>query len=455
MAQVERSIRIERLLRRGQKALIGVSGGVDSMVLLHVLHRLAGKFAWRLAVAHLNHGLRGSESDEDERFVQRAAAALNLLCVAETIDVARIQQTSKASLEMAARVARHEFLARTAKRIGMTTVALAHQADDQVELFFLRLLRGAGGEGLGGMKWSSPSPGDARVRLIRPLLDLESVEVEAFARAEKIPYRDDSSNANTDILRNRVRVELLPRLRARFQPALNKTTLRAMEIIGAEADFVARAAAAWLGAGAEQGIPFQTLHPAVQRQVIQSQLHALGTEVSFELIERLRQSADQPQTIAPGVRLSRDEVGRLTLERTEALDFSRAELPVEIVPPAGRLDWDGMRLGWQVMAGTRGMPLPKFQAGSEFFDLDKVGGAICVRHWRPGDRFQPIGMPKPVKLQDLLTNLKVPAAKRRRLLVAATSAGELFWVEGLRISERFKLDKRTNRWLKWYWSRVG
>src|SRR6185312_8210942 len=133
-------------------------------VLLQVLHALSKKNRWRITVAHLNHQLRGRSSDADERLVIRVAKKMGVAVVASRTDVKKLAQTGKLSLEMAARKARHEFLAQTAARLNISHIALAHHADDQVELFFLRLFRGAGSEGLAGMKWRGPSPADRRIQ---------------------------------------------------------------------------------------------------------------------------------------------------------------------------------------------------------------------------------------------------------------------------------------------------
>jgi tRNA(Ile)-lysidine synthase len=150
-AQLDQTIRERGLFRRGQKILVAVSGGVDSMVLLHALNALAKRNQWQLTIAHLNHQLRGRSSDADERLVTRTAKSFGLPVVAARVDVKKLARTGKLSIEMAARKARHEFLAQTAARLKISHIALAHHADDQVELFFLRLFRGAGSEGLAGM----------------------------------------------------------------------------------------------------------------------------------------------------------------------------------------------------------------------------------------------------------------------------------------------------------------
>ena len=180
--RVESEIQNRRQLLRGQRILVAVSGGVDSMVLLHVLHSLAPKNHWHICVAHFNHRLRGRASDADERLVLKTARSLKLRVVVENADVKTFATKSKLSLEMAARKLRHEFLARVARKHRIKRIALAHHADDQVELFFLRLLRGAGGEGLAGMKWRSPSPANKTISLVRPLLRFSKSDLAEFAR---------------------------------------------------------------------------------------------------------------------------------------------------------------------------------------------------------------------------------------------------------------------------------
>ena len=175
------------------------------MVLLHTLEKLSARHKWKIVVAHFNHRLRGRASDADEKLVRRTTVRMKLPVVVERADVKAFAKKSKLSIEMAARKLRHEFLARVARKKKIKTIAFAHHADDQVELFFLRLLRGAGGEGLGGMKWQSPSPADKTISLIRPLLDFSKAELFDFTRESKIRFRQDATNLSSDFLRNRIR----------------------------------------------------------------------------------------------------------------------------------------------------------------------------------------------------------------------------------------------------------
>jgi len=447
--RVEHSLAARKLFTRDQRLLIAVSGGVDSMVLLHLLHQLAPRHGWQLTAAHFNHQLRGRSSDADERLVCTTAKQLGLPFVHGRADVRRFARAQKLSIEMAARKLRHDFLARAARRREISAIALAHHAGDQVELFFLRLVRGSGGEGLAGMKWISPSPASAKINLVRPLLDVTKADLAAFAHETKIRFREDASNAVLDIRRNRIRRELLPLLRKHYQPALDRTILRVMEIVGAESEFVAEAARRDARPTAKT---FARLSVAVQRRVLQRQLVARGIAPEFDLIERLRNKPEQVFEVNPQLRVRRDAAGVLRMNCTPRLPAPIAASAKVDLQKAGMERFGGAKISWRLFQ-QKVFRRPAQTGGREFFDADEIGSPILLRHRRAGDRFQPIGMATAVKLQDLFVNAKLPRKRRCELIVAATPAGEIFWVEGLRIGERFKLTARTARRLEWRWQR--
>ena len=449
---VERTILTRQLLSRGQSVLVAVSGGLDSMVLLHVLHALSARHHWRLVIAHFNHHLRGVESDADERFVQATAAELGWLFVRGAADAASVARREKMSIEMASRQLRHDFLAREARRSKIRAVALAHHADDQIELFFLRVLRGSSGEGLAGMRWAGPAVSDAQIQSIRPLLDQPKAALRSFAKQQGLAFREDATNAQCDFLRNRVRNELLPLLAQKYQPALARTILRTMDVVGAEAGFVRKTAEEWLRR--RRSANFDRLHVAVQRQVLHLQLIKQGNVPDFDLIEQLRRVIEQPISVGPGLSVIRDPAGRVARGKLVRSGFQPGEAMLELNGKSGQARFDGMQIRWKrASTGQSSKRMPAFAAGVEYFDADKVGTRVLVRHWRPGDRFQPIGLGARAKLQDIFTNAKIPRPIRHQLVVAGTASGEIFWVEGLRIAERFKLDKQSRHRLKWQWSR--
>ena len=458
--RVAECIQRRRLFRHGQRILVAVSGGVDSMVLLHIMHALAKRHKWRLTVAHFNHRLRGRSSDADERLVKRTAEKLGLAFVTGSGAVRRHAKCRKLSLEMAARELRHYFLARTARQLRIPTIALGHHADDQVELLFLRVLRGTGGAGLAGMKWTNPSPACPSVQLARPLLEVEKAELVSYARTAGIKFREDASNFCTEIQRNLIREELIPLLRKNYQPCLGKIVLRVMDVVGAESEWAQDCARRWLRQ--KRRTPFARLAVAVQRQCVRLQLLKLGFEADFDSIERLRLEADCPVMLAGNVEVFRDAVGivqkhqraQVTTATQLSAEAAPQSLRLHILHPSGSAVFDGVKISWRLIH-RRGTQLGKHKSGREFFDADAVGPELILRHWQAGDRFQPIGMRNPVKLQDFFTNLKIPKPVRHRLVLGLTANGEVFWVEGLRIGERFKLSDRTTRRLEWTWQRVA
>jgi tRNA(Ile)-lysidine synthase len=493
--QIRAAVQKHRLLKPRQRLLVAVSGGIDSMVLLHVLASLAPEHGWDLTVAHLNHQLRGVSSLADERLVRRTAKAMRLPIVVSRANVRAWAKKHRLSLEMAAREIRHEFLVRTALRRHISQIALAHHQDDQLEHFFLRFLRGSGGQGLAGMKWLGPSPSNPNVSLIRPLLDCPKEDIREYASNLGLRFREDASNASLDIQRNRIRHELLPLLRRRYQPGLAKSILRVMSIVGAESDFVTCEAESWLRRQANgavsapdrmkrpgqahrrkpQDFPFdefEQLPVALQRRIIQLQLIQQGITPDFDLVEHLRQYPEKPVEVSmasvkptvrsPGLSPTRagPETSMLRLVRDSALivrqvprlEFGHGFRKIDLSQP-GRLDWRRVRFDWRTEDSAGELRL-KQKPGVEFFDADAVGLGAIIRHWQPGDRFQPIGMKSAAKLQDLFVNQKLSRDERRRCLLATTASGEIYWVEGLRISERFKLTRRTIRRLHWAWQRL-
>lgn len=429
--------------------LVAVSGGLDSTVLLHLLAALAAREDWRLVAAHYNHGLRGGEANDDEAFVRAEAARLGLECVVERGEVRERARLEGISVEMCARLLRHEFLARSVLARGGRDVLLAHHADDQVETLLLRLVRGSG-EGLGGMAPVAPSPVAPQVRLWRPLLRVEKASLAAYAMAHGLSYREDSTNRSAEALRNRIRLEMVPWLRRHLQPRLTQVVGRSMAVLRDQADCLDGLAAAWL---AHAGPAYAELHVAVQRAVLLRQLHALGIEVSFELVEELRQHADRTIS-APGSRnLRRSADGRIEVLLPRQ-PVGLAPLQVEFDSQPGQTVYAGLSMAWGFRSVRPGDEVSRqFVPGREWLDADAVGGRAWLRTWQPGDRYRPLGLGHRVKLQDAFTNQKTPPAERHRRVILCREDGTILWVEGLRLGEAGRLTGQSRRLLEWTWHR--
>jgi tRNA(Ile)-lysidine synthase len=262
-------------------------------------------------------------------------------------------------------------------------------------------------------------------------------------------------------LRNRIRHELLPLLRTNYQPALSKVVLRLMEIVGHETELARLMAEERLRRARKSGPtgpkqPLSKLSVAVQRHILRIQLLRHGLSPDFELVEKLRLQPDAPVTIdelASSPRcMFRDAAGIVHWQQPGPISFNRKSRKLFIRDSRGQAKFNGLGITWQTQCKA-GISLPRHKPGTEFFDAGLVGSKVILRHWRKGDRFQPIGMPVSVKLQDLFVNQKVPRVFRHKLAIAETEKGDIFWVEGLRISERFQLTKSTKRRLQWQWSR--
>ena len=344
-------IRLHRMLRGVRSLLVAVSGGPDSMVLLHLLDSFAPSFGVTLRAAHLHHGLRGRDADRDLALVRRTCRSLGVPLLAGRSDVRARARRMGLSFETAAREARYAFLARCAARTGAEAIALGHTADDQAETFLLRLLRGAGARGLGGIR---PVRFEGPLRIVRPLLCLWRREILSVATARGVPYRTDASNRNRLFLRNRVRHGLIPYLERQFNPRAREILIRAAELLAREHDFCETHAARRYRALAQEeerrvvfpARRFAALPAALRAGLLRRALAALGTpgEVRFADAEAAARLCRVPGgggavCLPDGVVVSR-EYGELVIGRPPAAypayDYPLAD-GLEIPFPGGRL----------------------------------------------------------------------------------------------------------------------
>jgi tRNA(Ile)-lysidine synthase len=435
--------RREGLFTPGDRVLVAVSGGPDSVALLHLLRRLSPELGLDLGVAHYDHGLRGEDSRGDAGFVADLARRLGFPCHQGRGEVRAAAQRDKVSLQMAARKLRWRFLRDTRRSHAYTRVALGHTADDQVELFWLRLIRGAGLEGLKGMLPATPEG------LVRPLLAVGKAVLLAWLEREALPYRVDASNLSRAYLRNRVRLDLLPHLTRGYNPRLAQTIWRTQTLLQEDARLLSREiAAAWDRVAHQLATDcfaldldrFFSLEQALQPRVLRFGLAALGAAVTL--------TASQMAALLALARSGRSG-GRLSLgENVQAARAGRALHLMKALPAAPREatplpDCPGEMdspAGWRWRLSRRtiaaGDPWPPPEVA--WLNPTRVLLPLTARFWRPGDRFWPQGTRGPKKLQDFLVDAKIPRWLRPHLpLVAA--AGEIVWVAGLRVAEPVKL----------------
>ncbi len=295
LPRFEARLREKDFFRSGDRILVACSGGPDSVTLTHLLSRLASKNRWRLGMLHYDHRLR-TASKADERFVRELARKLRLDYYRSSGDVKREALRTKTSIEEAARKMRYDFFLKTAKRLKVTKVALAHTLGDQAETVLMRLLQGTGLRGLQGIRETNKLCG---ISFIRPLLGFTKKELLGFLRAEKGPFRKDGSNDSVQFLRNRIRLELIPSLEKDFNPRVVEALARIPAIVAGESELIAELEEkAWKktfkkirGGKVElRHTPFLKSHPALQFRLVERALKKLDRQsgLSFEAWERLR-----------------------------------------------------------------------------------------------------------------------------------------------------------------------
>ncbi len=464
----------------GEKLVLAVSGGPDSLALLHALHSLAGSHGLSLHVAHLDHGLR-AEAPADAEFVREQAAARGLPFHLGTADTRAHAANHRQSTEEAARALRYAFLAGVATTVGARHIAVAHTADDQAETVLMHFLRGAGLAGLKGMlpvsemgsrksevgrQKSDPSdlrPPTSDLFLLRPLLTTTRAEVEAYCAAQGLAPRQDASNADTQYLRNRLRHELLPLLE-QYNPRLRQVLARSAAVLAGEHALVqAHLAAVWPVAAparlqAAGRVVFDraawlALTVPEQRALLRAAVQRLRRhlrDVDFTPVEAAVRFS---QRAAPG--RSCDVAAGLQLligETTVTLQPWGAEADPAPAGPlldaAGSLA-GGWRFAVELVEPDEWVPgQPALETGSPwrvYVDAAALRHSPCVRARQPGDRFQPLGLGgHSAKVSDFMVNLKIPKGLRDRWPLV-TCGEHIVWVAGVRLDERYKVGPGTQR----------
>jgi len=445
--RVARAVREHSLFRPGDTVVVGLSGGADSTALLELLTKLPG-FSPRLVGVHLNHCLRGQESDADEEFCRALALRHAIPFESRRTDVKELADQQGLNLEDAGRRARIAFFDEVREKWQARAIALGHHADDQAETVLMRLLRGAGPDGLSGMPYRNGRG------YIRPLLEVSRLEIEAYLTGHGLTWRDDASNLDTAFLRNRIRHELLPLLEE-YNPAVRNRLTATASLLGDEnlllerladdtfAQICTRDNEAWVC-----DIGMLTAQPtALRRRLLRrmlerqagnldhfSRLHIASLEL---LLASPRPNAvlNLPQGIT-AVR----EYGSLRVQHASSPPPLSDIIPI---PGPGRYPLpSGGFLSVSLEPGPPDMAaLPSHTA---CFDPAKAPFPWQVRPFQPGDRLVPLGMDGSKKVKDLFIDAKIPLPQRRRIPLVFSN-GTLIWVCGLRSSNLSRVDGSSSR----------
>ena len=424
-----------------QHVLVAVSGGIDSVVLLHMIAHVAPENNITVSVAHANHGLRGIESDDDEHFVVSLAEALGFSCTCDQLDVKGHASESGLGIEGAARELRYSFLGKVAHALGAKVVLTAHNMDDNAETMLMNLARGSGTQGLGGIPPERTL--ENGVRLIRPLLSVPRSHIKNVAEVRGFTWREDSSNVDQYFQRNRVRTEIIPAMRSVFGPTVTERILRSSELVRDANDI--------LKTVVEELLPTVVQYEAdgacsflieamsgLPRGLVRELFRAVMSNSHTDVI-RLTSLLDAEV----GSRASLTD-GRSALREREHITIQLHER-IHLLPDVVIHD-DGV-----YVAGSQTLIVekrksegihPHADAAVAYIDLTSVCGSLLWRPWQDGDRFAPFGFDGTVLVSDLLTNLRVPHANRRSVRVVCDDEG-ILWVCGVRSAERTRVTSTT------------
>lgn len=466
LKKVDRYIAEHKLVCSGEKVLLAVSGGADSMALLDICQRLVSTWQISLHIVHLNHMFRGEEARMDAEFVRSKAREMGIPATILTFNVPAYRDEHKMSSQDAARRVRYDLFLKVAATVGATKLAVAHHRDDQVETVLLNILRGTGPEGLRGMLPLRLWQEGQNLAVIRPLLEVSREEIEAYLQERKIPFRLDRTNLQDKYLRNKVRLRLLPLLEKEYNPAIREALLSLSSVMSASEEYLqqetlraehrvflpGRPGEVVLDCGQFSQEP-EALQGKLLRHGLRQLLPGLRgvTYGHIKALQKLAMAAQTGSSLAlPGrvqaaisykkLHLCRQNKDRRWPGAAKLASYPLA-VPGEVVLPLLK-----KRIRASVLPRGKA-PWPPVETREAVLDYDRLpkeGAEICVRGRQVGDKFQPLGLRGNKKLKDYLIDKKIPRAKRDSLPLV-TVGSDILWIVGMAIHDRYKVCAATKR----------
>ena len=443
----ESFVRKYQLISENDKIIVGVSGGIDSVVLLDLLMDFRGLYKLDISIAHINHQLRGEESDQDQKFVEKLAEDYGIECFVHVADVKAFMVEHKASLQVGAREIRYKFFETVKILKNLTKIATAHNANDNAETVLLNLLRGSGASGLGGIPV-------VRESIIRPLLFAERSDIEQYAKLKSLKYREDSSNLKNHYTRNFIRHTLLPQVLERINPAAIAALNRNAAIFQELETFVENETRNIYASVAknfdseklildifklrnsllflQETIIMTALKDFVKGEVDYAKVHAI-----MDLLDSETGSSIE---LGNGVVVYKDRRNLVFIKNPKEPE----EFVAEILP-GKKYEFDEFYLSTEIV--DRSDVHFSLSPVVEFVDADLVGDVLTLRTWHSGDSFVPLGLKGHKKISDFLIDSKIPIYQKSNVLVL-TNRDNVVWVCGLRVDDRFRMTEQTRRILK-------
>ena len=469
LKKVKSAIEKYNLIEYGDKIIVAVSGGADSTSLLYILNSLKKDFNLTLHVAHLNHLLRGKESYRDADFVRGLAKSLAIPCTIAVKDIKALKKKLKTSTQATARQARIDFLSKLKEKNDAAKIATGHTLDDRAETVLINLIKGCGGSGIAGMDFYN-----RRMGIVRPLLSVTRKEVEKYLKEKKVEFINDSSNYKKIYLRNRIRLELIPLLEKGFNPQIKRRLADTAQILSMEDDYLEEQAEKFLESALIRVYDFsaraegsgsasdkeeadkivlnvnslKSLPVAITYRIIRKALWRLKSDIKglgFSHVDKvfllMREGKTGSSLNLPGKIRVRKVYNELVFYKSIKKKIFPAKTVKLAVPGKTKLPWLGKTLKSLVVQRDS----IKFIVNDKrigIFDFQKIETPVIVRTKKNGDRFTPFGMKGSKKLKDFFIDRKIPGENREKIPLLLSS-GEIIWVVGERISDKFKVTQST------------
>ena len=452
LQKIQKTIKKHKLISPNDKIVIGVSGGPDSVCLLHVLWKL--QKAQNLIVAHVNYGYRGKQADQDQKYVKNLAKRLGLKIYIKKLKINEWKSTPKKNIEAKFRKIRYDFFNDILQKEKANKIAVAHQADDQVETVIMFFLRGAGIRGLSGMSYR-------RNKIIRPLLDCSRSEILEYLAKNKLEYRKDVTNEDISFTRNRIRHKLIPYLEKKFNPNIKKTLFASTQIIQDDFQFIQEESKKYLRKIIAKDTKqknsvlklklkqFLKLKSALQRNILRLVLAKfLGDirDISLADLEETRRMLKQAKTgslrIIKNLRIIKehDKIVITTAKTNKKLLIK----PILLKIP-GKTCLPDLKIEIKISKVDK---IDKMTNNVSYANLDKTGKRLLVRTKKKGDRFYPEKTLGSQKLKDFFINNKIPKREREEIPLIVTEKDQIVWICGKKRDRRFLANSKTKNILK-------
>ncbi len=451
--KVKNTIDKYELLEIGDKVLVGVSGGPDSLTLLHILKRLKDEYDLSLHIAHLDHMFRGERSAKDARFVKRLASRWGIPITLKEYDVGEYQKKEGLSAEDAARKIRYKFFFDLIDELDFDKIAVGHNLNDQAETVLMKFLRGAGLKGLGGI---APIQGS----IIRPLINIKREMIEEYCQKKDLNPRIDATNKERVYLRNKIRLDLIPLLEDEYNDNLVSTLSRTADILRDEEKFLKDYTIRVLdkliinqnkGRIVVDRDKLLELSPAIKKRVIREILKVLKEDYKDFYYKHIKaildlvkdgqtgRQLDLPRNVI--IKLNYNQLIFLLEEELEEIDYFKEKIGLGVS--------EIKRLNLQISSKVvdKSYPWRKWidSSNKTCLDFSKVGNTFYIRQRQIGDRFYPLGMKGSKKIKDFMIDEKISLSKRDKVPIFTTLDDEIFWLGGLRVDDRFKVTSQTEK----------